>query len=220
MIMLVVITPVVSCYIIRDPVHVLRSFAGLSATAVLAATDVDMLADANDDDKDVHHQDKDSKIQTDDSTASSSGLTTVTTAHCETKTFPQIMVDILSDMMERESKLYDDDDGNDDDDNPWHGRCHYVTFSDFQSNPVACLQTLYTKMDNLHPMTRQMEVALQSKDYLGQFESYKTRHAYQNPTLAAMKLDENKDFLKLSSVERYTQLLERRRRQGKKSAPR
>jgi hypothetical protein len=188
--------------IVRDPVDVLRSFAGLSAAAVLAATGVDMLATA----------------------AKNETSTPITGAHGptphETRRFPQIMVDILSDMMERESKLYNnnDDDGKyyDDDDNksPWHGRCHYVTFTDFQSNPLACLQRLYAQMDM--QMTRPMELALQSSkndtgdDYLRQFESYKTRHVYQNPTLAELEVDEA-EFLNLASVKRYSQLLQCRR---------
>lgn len=109
-----------------------------------------------------------------------------------------VAVDILADMMYREAELYHS--------SGWNKQCHYVRFSDFKRDPGQCLDELYGKASL--PMSPQMKLAIQRG--LGHHETYKTRHAYQNPTLQELGVNRD-EFRNLPGVKRYTILLEQQR---------
>ena len=167
--------------ILRNPVDVLRSFAGLSRVAVEAATGVDMLS-----------------------------ADTTTTSGSPTSPWPPLFVKILCDIMVRESLLYGGDSNAGtgsipkSEKSPWAGRCHYIAFSEFKKDPVQALEPLFAKIQLT--MTQQMKDAV--KTGLGHHETYKTRHSYQNPTFQDMGIDQDA-FLQLPGVIRYTGLLKR-----------
>lgn len=102
--------------ILRDPLDVLRSFAGLSQVAVKAATGVDMLA----------------------ATQSSSSPWP--------PLFVKILSDMTAresllyggDSDETGSETFDN--------NPWTGQCHYITFAEFKKDPVQALETVFAKI--------------------------------------------------------------------------
>jgi hypothetical protein len=79
-----------------------------------------------------------------------------------TSPWPQLMVQIVSNMMGREAELYGGNSDNNDDDaetiGTWHDRCHYAIFDNFKRYPVASVKQLYQQMHI--PMTNNMEVAL------------------------------------------------------------
>lgn len=154
--------------IVRDPVAVLESFAGLSSSILQASMGVDLLA------------------KKDDNTPTP---------------WPQMFVEILSNMMGREAELYSSAIV----DHSVKSCCCYVTFDEFRKDPIASLQEIYTKAGLR--FTLQTRKALWG--YQLQHESYKKRHVYHNPTLQDMEIDETR-FRNLPSVWLYAQLLKKR----------
>ena len=180
--------------ILRDPVDVLQSFAGLSTTAVLACTGINMLDDNCD------------LVNNDGSRSNNNNNNNNNNNRSASKIpWPQLFVEILSDMMGNEISLYDERDIIHVE-NPWKGRCHHVSFEEFKNDPLKALEYLYKQTEL--PLTQQMQLSVQKG--LAHHESYKTRHAYQNPTLMEMNLDKE-TYLNLPNVRRYGELLQERK---------
>lgn len=147
--------------IIRDPVDVLRSFAGLSAMAIFTATGKDILAEIET--ELPKESAKDAKL---------------TTKPLWSAAFEQI----LSDMMGREGSLYGGDNRG-----AWKGRCHFVTFHDFKNEPLETLESLYEKSGL--SITHQFRKDI--REGIAHHETYKKRHVYHNPTLAELGVRES-----------------------------
>jgi hypothetical protein len=102
--------------ILRDPIDVLRSFAGLSQVAVKTATGVDMLA------------------------------ATESIASPWPPLFVKILSDMMAresllyggDNGETWSEPPDR--------NPWMGQCHHITFAEFKKDPAQALETIFTRI--------------------------------------------------------------------------
>lgn len=170
--------------ILRDPVDVLRSFAGLSAMAISSATGFNILEGT--------YRSKKLLIAGKENDHGNSKTNFILP-------WPSAFVDILSDMMGREAGLY----GSTNEEN-WKGRCHYVTFYDFKSDPLKSIRALYGKVKL--PMTAQFTKAIQRG--LGHHETYNKRHVYQNPKLEDMEIDEDQ-FRDIREVKQYSRLVQR-----------
>ena len=92
--------------------------------------------------------------------------------------------------------------------NPWKGRCHFVKFPNFKSNPLEALLGIYKQLDdgNSFPMTKQMEDSI-NIHYVHEHVIYKQRHDYTNPTLEEMNI-KLEEFMNLPGVKLYSTLLE------------
>ena len=218
--------------IVRDPIDILRSFSGLSKSVIYAASNglVDMVPEMTTAEDAVTREQlnflhikkqttSDTMFLTATSSSSSDSSSSVATSSFvgrdeddDTYRNPwsQLFVKILNDMMHNEAKLYIESDDNDDESsdihsiNNWKGRCHYVTFPDFKSDPLEAMRTVYEQIDDENfTMTEQFQNAIRND--LMDHETYKQRHAYRNPTLESMGIAKE-DYLNLPGVKLYSKL--------------
>ena len=164
--------------IFRNPVDVLRSFAGLSDIVIYSATGVRML-------QPLHHHTtgEESKFKCSPNTIDRTNL----------KIWPDGMQVILDDMMGREARLHSESIG-------FHtGK---ITFHEFKDDPVASIKTLYQQVG----LEMRDEFVSNMKPRLDTHWEYKKDHQYHNPTFSEMGVDEDR-FLSMPGVKLYSSML-------------
>jgi len=167
--------------IFRNPVDVLRSFAGLSDIVIYSATGVRML-------QPLHHHTtgEKSKFIHRDSKCSVIDKTNL-------KTWPDGMQVILDDMMRREARLHSESIG---------FRTGKITFQQFKDDPIASIKTLYQQVG----LEVRDDFVLNITQRLDTHWEYKKEHQYQNPTFSEMGVDEDQ-FLSMPGVKLYSSML-------------
>lgn len=170
--------------IIRDPIQVLRSFAGLYDSSVYSSTGVRMFPKA-------HYLD----LQ-----AITCAQQTNFTQACEVKreSWSDVIQRILLDMMKREEKLFST--------SPSGLQSYpitgYIKFEDFKRDLPATIEDLYEQIG--FEMCEEFVFKLQHKTE-SHYE-YKSNRSYMNPTLQQIGIPE-KTFLNMPDVQKYSSLI-------------
>lgn len=109
--------------------------------------------------------------------------------------WPDLFVKVLSNMMGREADLHEMSSQKSE-------ICCHITFERFKDDPVASLQEIYSRIGlSFSPKMKQALQTYESRHFL-----YKRRHAYTNPTIETMRINES-DYRNSLPVRRYANLL-------------
>lgn len=191
--------------ILRDPIDVLRSFAGLSNAVVQGATGVQMLPQIMSGEgmedtcmNKVKSRDENIPLQK--------------KRHLnkfEMKTWPEGMQLILEDMMGREANLFNTCGSEFKNKTGVEVKggisSGWIHFSSFKDDPVAAIQNLYATVGM--QMSAEFKANLMQDAHIQEHTKYKAKHVYSNPTLEKMGVNEEQ-FLALPGVKLYKGLFE------------
>jgi len=172
--------------IIRDPIDILRSFAGLYNSSVYASSGVRMFPVAEED------------VYEGEVFAQNECCIKVQDVEEKKVTWSSVIQLILDDMMRREAKLYSKE--------PSVPMSNYNTghikFIEFKKNLVGSIKNLYEQIG--FKMGPTFILNLQYK--VQAHHEYKKNHQYKNPTLNQLAI-RKKSFLAMPGVKRYMMLL-------------
>lgn len=173
--------------IIRDPVEILRSFAGLYDSSVYSSTGVRMFPKIQNLDlqatTSVHYHEKKHFVQ-----ASGS----------KRKSWSDIVQLILNDMMRREEQLYSSLPSGTKS-GPVTG---YIKFEDFKRDLPASIENIYKQIG----LEICEEYVFKLHSRMKSHHEYKNKRSYINPTLQQMGI-QKKSFLNMPGVQKYSSLL-------------